>query len=86
MMSEFFQFLGDSAITFVTFIIGLMPSAPDFTGAVDGYMQENLIQAFGVLNWFVPVSGIVSLLSAWAAACLVYVAVRWAVSSFGGKG
>lgn len=86
MIANFFQFLGDGAIQFITFIVGLFPAAPDFMGSLNGFMDNNLQEAFGVFNWFVPVQGIVSLLAAWAAACLLYMAVRWAVGTFGGKG
>lgn len=86
MIADFFQFLGDSSIEFVAFVLSLLPSAPDFTGSLESFVNSDMENAFGVLNWFVPVSGIVSLLSAWLLACVSYIVIRWAVNTFGGKG
>lgn len=86
MLTEYFQFLADTSFRFLDFLFLLLPYSPDFTNAIYHFMDSDMRNAFGVLNWFVPVSGILSIVSGWAWACLMYVAVRWALSSFGGKG
>lgn len=83
MMAQFLQYLSDGAGRLVAFVLSLFPQAPDFAVNVEPFLTDGVMDAFGVFNWFVPVSHLVQMLAAWCTACLLYMAVSAAVGYFG---
>jgi len=76
MFTEILNFILDSAVTLLTSVLNILPQSP-FSLISNSPIQEFL----PTLNWFVPVSQIVSILQLWVTAVLTFygykLILRW---------
>jgi len=75
-MTDILNFILDSATTFLTSILNLLPQSPFLA-----ISNVAVAQWLPSLNWIIPIAEIIAILQAWVAAVLVFysfkIIMRW---------
>ena len=85
MIEQFIEFLGSSVFYVLGLYVDMLPDSPDFLAPINQLINQDVIYAFGVFNWFCPVSGILGVMGVWLATVSTYYVVSSALSLYRGR-